>query len=128
MTNPDPKQTVDSELNNILSRLTRNVAAKGSTWSSDYELAKSQLLARERRLVLEGRKEENESIENMIHDVLEDPRDFCYNHEQYVGQCYACRLIRWRKAIAKEYLRSIRKRIGQLDALLIQKEANDGTH
>jgi len=70
---------------------------------------------KERDRAVEGaRIEENESIQKVLKIEIETGRDFCYNHEKYVAQCYACQTAKWTKIIAKMYLKSIEERLAQL--------------
>jgi hypothetical protein len=74
----------------------------------------SQATAAQEQAVLEARIDENKSIESMLEDVIADERDCCHNHEKYYAPCYGCRIVRWRKTIAKEYLTSINDRLASL--------------
>lgn len=66
--------------------------------------------------VVEARKDENQSIESMLEDEIADKRDCCYNHDKYSPQCHACKLVKWRKIIAKEYLASVKDRLERISS------------
>lgn len=97
-----------------------------SGYGFDYNGATDKvlhLIAEDReRVEREARLDENQSIESMLEEVIADKRDCCYNHEKYSAPCHACKLVRWRKVIAKEYLRSIRERIAALTNKPKQKD------
>ena len=66
-------------------------------------------------LVVEGRIDENESIETILTIESKEP-DHCYLHEKYVAQCHACKTKKWRAVICKEYLGVIEDRLTELRA------------
>ncbi len=93
----------------------------------DYGMDVQEAEAAIQELITAARIEENQSIASMLTETIEDKRECCYNHEKYVGQCYACRLIKWRKIIAKEYLGSIQERLRDLTPPTLEEKEKHGS-
>lgn len=56
---------------------------------------------------------ENTSMkESVTHGYA--PHDWCYNHDRYVSQCYACREAKWGNVFCKAFEKIIDERLAEL--------------
>lgn len=116
---PTNPKAGSGEVYEILAKFITRETHKGSVNRARLQASEALLAYRDAYAAAkmeEARIAENDSLRLMLGETINLGRDYCWNHEKYVAQCYGCREAKWTKVIAKKYLVSVNERLAQLSA------------